>query len=141
MSKSSSSSDPVEFQFELDIGEDVPLPPSAKPQKAEVKAEEDDPGDYVILKRKARKGKAKKLDSGKAETDKGQLPIGEEHEAGSPGFMPRKLDGELVVEVPDQGGSPRACICPSCPAALLNRHFGPGQSFPCGAAIGDWFHL
>ncbi|MCP4846882.1 MAG: hypothetical protein GY899_02925 [Verrucomicrobiaceae bacterium] len=101
MSKSSSSSDPVEFQFELDIGEDVPSPATEPPEKTEPEAQVDDPGDYVILKRKARKGKPKKLDPGKAQTDKGQTSSGREQEAGSSDFMPRKLDGGLVVENPD----------------------------------------
>ncbi len=78
MSKSSSSSDPVEFQFELDIGEDVPSPATEPPEKTEPEAQVDDPGDYVILKRKARKGKPKKLDPGKAQTDKGQTSSGRE---------------------------------------------------------------
>ena len=51
MSKSSSRSEPVEFQFELDIGESVP--PEPLPQLK--KADEDSEEGCIILKRKAEK--------------------------------------------------------------------------------------
>ena len=118
MSKSSSRSDPAEFQFELDIGEDVLPPTPAEPQDMEPGTEED----CVILKRKA-----KKTSSGKAS---GDVVVGERgalwkavglnrqepsevevrarqaepgHELDKADFKPRKLDGKLAVEAPDPG--------------------------------------
>ncbi len=61
MPKSSSRSNPVEFEFELDIGDDViPSPSEEKQVKKEVPAN-DSAEDYVVLKRKAKKNKADQI--------------------------------------------------------------------------------
>jgi len=75
MPKSSSRSDPVEFEFELDIGDDViPSPSEEKPVKKEESAD-DAANDYVVLKRKAKKNKADQAGvaqgEGVAEPEKG----------------------------------------------------------------------
>ena len=75
MPTSSSRSDPVEFEFELDIGDDViPSPSEEKPVKKEESAD-DAANDYVVLKRKAKKNKADQVGvaqgEGVAEPEKG----------------------------------------------------------------------
>ncbi|MFP6872003.1 MAG: hypothetical protein VCA55_00705 [Verrucomicrobiales bacterium] len=97
MSKSSSRSEPVEFQFELDIGESVP--PEPLPQLK--KADEDSEEGCIILKRKAEKpeiGKASgDLESKAKETEPG-------HEPDKVEFKPRKLDGMVGSEDSDSSG-------------------------------------
>jgi hypothetical protein len=91
MSKSSSRSDPFEFEFELDIGDDA-LPP----QPAEAKDPKDTPvnepdGDYVILKRKAKKNLTEPIQSDQVDT----LP-----KESKGHFKPKKIDGSAVDRVP-----------------------------------------
>jgi hypothetical protein len=85
MSKSSSRSEPVEFQFELDIGESVTPEPLPELQKKQGDAEEE----CIVVTRKA-----KKPSSGKASSD---LEVREKEdepgqEPGEVDFKPRKLD-------------------------------------------------
>ena len=94
MSKSSSRSDPFEFEFELDIGDDAlpPQPAEAKEQKEQkdTPAKESD-GDYVVLKRKAKKNLTEPCESDQVDA----LP-----KESKGHFKPKKIDGSAVDRVP-----------------------------------------
>lgn len=97
MSKSSSRSESVEFQFELDIGESVPPEPLPELQKKEGDAEEE----CIVVKRKAKKASSGKASSDLAVREKEAEPGQEIDKAG---FKPRKLDGTTGRETPGSGG-------------------------------------
>ena len=96
MSKSSSRDEPVEFQFELDIGESTSPEPLPELKKKEEGVEEA----CVILKRKAKKPSPGKGSGDLAVREK-ETEIGQDRNEA--GFKPRKLDGTLGRETPGSG--------------------------------------